>query len=62
MLYIFRKDDGSLVDAPAEFSPENCDEAILDGVNEILVVGKTMVKQTRLVDKGGVRRRRKEAE
>lgn len=48
-LYIFKYADGTLKSAPAGFSLENPDMAQLDRVDEVYVISKTMIKQTRLV-------------
>ncbi len=55
-LYIFKYVDGTLKNAPAGFSIENPDMTQLDRVDEVYVISKTMIKQTRLVmrDRKGV--------
>lgn len=50
-LYIFKYADGNLKVAPQGFSLEKPDMAQLDGVEEVYVVSRTMIKQTRLVAK-----------
>lgn len=64
-VYVFRMEDGSLRDAPRGFSPERPDLAALEGVAEILVIGKVLEKQVRLAPKSkeavsDIRRRKTE--
>lgn len=49
LMHVFRKTDGSLVDAPEDFDPDRPDGKLLEDVEEVLVVGKVLVKQLRLV-------------
>lgn len=51
VMHVFRKTDGSLVDAPEDFDPDRPDAKLLEDVEEVLVVGKVLVKQLRLVPK-----------
>ncbi len=48
-MFIFKRENGALEIAPANFSPDKFDESVLSGVAEVLCVGKILVKQTRLV-------------
>lgn len=50
-MFIFKYGDGILKTAPAGFSLENPDMAQLEGVEEVYVIAKTLIKQTRLVMK-----------
>ena len=50
-LFIFKYGDGVLKTAPAGFSLEKPDMVQLEGVEEVYVIAKTLVKQTRLVMK-----------
>lgn len=50
-MYIFRKNDGSLVEAPRDFDPDKPDFTTLEDVSEVLVISKVLVKQVRLVPK-----------
>lgn len=50
-MYIFRTTDGCLRGAPAGFDPEKPDFTALQDVVEVLVVGKVLEKQLRLVPK-----------
>ncbi|WP_294448119.1 hypothetical protein [uncultured Mailhella sp.] len=50
-MYLFRMNDGTIVDAYAEFDPNKPDFAKLADVQEVLVVGKVLEKQIRLVAK-----------
>ena len=50
-MYLFRMNDGTIVDAYAEFDPNKPDFAKLAGVQEVLVVGKVLEKQIRFVAK-----------
>ena len=48
-MYIFRMTSGELRDAPEDFSPDAPDFEQLADVEEVLVIGKVLVKQLRLV-------------
>lgn len=48
-MFIFKKTNGSLEVAPANFSPDNYDAEMLAQVEEVLCINKVLVKQTRLV-------------
>lgn len=50
-MYIFRMTSGELRDAPEDFSPDAPDFDQLADVEEVLVIGKVLVKQLRLVAK-----------
>ncbi len=50
-MYLYKKIDGSIVPAPAGFSPDAPDFDALAEVEEVLFVSKTYVKQLRLVVK-----------
>lgn len=50
-MLIFKAIDGKLHEAPKDFSIDEPDMSMLAGVEEIYVVSKTLVKQTRLVVK-----------
>lgn len=50
-MYIFKLHDGSLEEAPEGFDPNNPDFNDLADVDEVLVIGKELVKQVRLVPK-----------
>ena len=50
-MYIFRMTSGELRDAPEDFSPDAPDFEQLADVEEVLVIGKVLVKQLRLVAK-----------
>lgn len=50
-VYIFKMNDGSLMSAPENFDPDAPDFALLEDVEEVLVIGKVLVKQCRLVAK-----------
>ena len=49
VMYIFRMTSGELRDAPEDFSPDAPDFEQLADVEEVLVIGKVLVKQLRLV-------------
>ena len=51
VMYIFRMTSGELRDAPEDFSPDAPDFEQLADVEEVLVIGKVLVKQLRLVAK-----------
>ncbi|WP_300718794.1 hypothetical protein [uncultured Desulfovibrio sp.] len=51
VMYIFRMTSGELRDAPEDFSPDAPDFDQLADVEEVLVIGKVLVKQLRLVAK-----------
>ena len=51
VMYIFRMTSGELRDAPDDFSPDAPDFDQLADVEEVLVIGKVLVKQLRLVAK-----------
>lgn len=51
LMYIFRMTSGELRDAPRDFSPDAPDFDQLADVEEVLVIGKVLVKQLRLVVK-----------
>lgn len=53
VMYIFRMTSGELRDAPEDFSPDAPDFEQLADVEEVLVIGKVLVKQLRLVAKPG---------
>lgn len=57
-MYIFRTLDGALREAPKAFNPESPDLAMLEDVSEVLVIGKELVKQVRLVPKPKDERRK----
>ncbi len=50
-MYLYKKNDGSIVPAPAGFSPDAPDFDALADVEEVLFVSKVYVKQLRLVVK-----------
>ena len=50
-MYIFRMTSGELRDAHEDFSPDAPDFEQLADVEEVLVIGKVLVKQLRLVAK-----------
>lgn len=50
-MYVFKKEDGSLVEAPRGFNPDKPDFSMLENVCEVLVIGKVLVKQVKLVVK-----------
>lgn len=50
-MFIFKKTNGALEVAPANFSPDNYDAEMLAQVEEVLCINKVLVKQTRLVPK-----------
>ena len=50
-MYLYKNSDGSIVPAPADFSPESPDFEALAEVEEVLFVSKIYVKQLRLVVK-----------
>lgn len=56
-MFIFKDVSGALRVAPAEFSPENFDEKMLEDVEEVYCISKVLVKQTRLVVKDKEERR-----
>lgn len=50
-MIIFKKTNGALVEAPTQFNVDNPDLRLLEDVAEVLVVGKSLVKQVKLVPK-----------
>ena len=48
---LFHMSDGTYKEAPGDFDTEKPDMDRLEGVEEVLVVGKVLVKQVRLVPK-----------
>lgn len=50
-MYILKTEDGKLVPAPANFSPDTSLGKDLDNIVEVYVVSKTLVKQVKLVVK-----------
>ena len=50
-MFVFRKEDGTLVEAYQGFSPEKPDFGKLADVSEVLCVNKVLVKQMKLVVK-----------
>lgn len=50
-MFIFKKAGGELEVAPEGFDPDNPDLAMLEDVEEVLVVSKVLVKQVKLVPK-----------
>ena len=50
-MILFHMSDGTYKEAPGDFDTEKPDMDRLEGVEEVLVVGKVLVKQVRLVPK-----------
>ncbi len=50
-MYLFKKNDGSIVEAPESFDQQNPGWEILQDVEEVLVVSKILVPQIKLVPK-----------
>ncbi len=50
-MYLFKKKDGSIVQAPETFDQQNPDWKDLKEVEEILVVSKILIPQIRLVSR-----------
>lgn len=50
-MYLFKKTDGSIVQAPEAFDQQNPGWEILQDVEEVLVVSKILVPQIKLVPK-----------
>ncbi len=50
-MYLFRKKDGSLVEAPEDFDPKEPDWNHMQEVEEVLVISKVLVPQLKLVPK-----------
>lgn len=50
-MYLFKKADGSIVEAPESFDQQNPGWEILQDVEEVLVVSKILVPQIKLVPK-----------
>ncbi len=50
-MYLFRKKDGVLVEAPEDFDPKEPDWNQMQEVQEVLVISKVLVPQLKLVPK-----------
>ncbi len=50
-MYLFKKNDGSLVEAPEDFDPKEPDWNSMQEVEEVLVISKILVPQMKLVPK-----------
>ncbi|WP_291318743.1 hypothetical protein [Desulfonatronospira sp.] len=50
-MYLFKKTDGTLVEAPEDFDPKEPDWNRMQEVEEVLVIGKVLVPQMKLVPK-----------
>ncbi len=50
-MYLFRKKDGALVEAPEDFDPKEPDWNHMQEVEEVLVISKVLVPQLKLVPK-----------
>lgn len=50
-MYILKTEDGKMIAAPADFSPDKACGKDLENISEVYVVSKTLVKQVRLVVK-----------
>jgi len=50
-MYLFKKNDGSLVEAPEHFDPKEPDWNLMHEVEEVLVISKILVPQMKLVPK-----------
>ncbi len=50
-MYLFRKKDGSLEEAPQDFDPKEPDWSRMQEVQEVLFISKILVPQLKLVPK-----------